>query len=183
MRASWLSLLFTGTLLCAGPARADLTLASVTSHQAAQTVLLDLELEIDDSGAEIPRALLRGEIWLEVEITLLQGGRLFGHEPVGRLQVLQRLSYDPLHNVYQLTRVNQQERQDFPSLPDALSRLRVLDAVPVTRLDWLLPEPERYRGEVQAHLYANPMPMAPSIGSARSQPLDWRSKTVRWLLP
>ena len=183
MRAFWLSLLLSGTLLCAGPARAELILASVTSHQAAQTVLLDLELEIDDAGSEIPRALLRGEVWLEAEIILTQKSSLFGHQPVGRLHVLQRLSYDPLHNVYQVTRVNQKELQTFPNLADALSRLQVLNAIPVTRLDWLLPELEQYQGEVQARLYANPMPMAPSIGSARSQPLDWQSGIVRWHLP
>lgn len=183
MRAFWLSLLLSGTLLCAGPARAELTLTSATSHQSAQTVLLDLELKIDDSGSEIPRALLRGEVWLEVEITLIQKRPLLGHQPVGRLHVLQRLSYDPLHNVYQVTRVNQQEQQTFPNLAEALSRLRVLNAIPVTRLDWLLPELEQYQGEIQARLYANPMPMAPSIGSARSQPLDWHSGAVRWHLP
>ena len=183
MRAFRPPLLLLGILLCASPAWAELTLVSATSHQSAQTVLLNLELKIDDSGSEIPRALLRGEIWLEVEITLTQKRQLFGHQPVGRLHILQRLSYDPLHNVYQVTRVNQQEEQVFPNLADALSRLRVLNAVPVTRLDWLLPELERYQGEVRARLYANPMPMAPSVGSARSQPLDWQSETVRWHLP
>ena len=183
MRPSWLSLLLAGTLLCAGPVRAELVLTSVTSHQAAQTVLLDLELKVDDAESEIPRALLRGEVWLEVEITLAQKRALFGHQPVGRLHVLQRLSYDPLHNIYQVTRVNQQEQQTFPNLAEALSRLQVLSAIPVTRLDWLLPELEQYQGEIQARLYANPMPMAPSLGSARSRPLDWQSETVRWLLP
>lgn len=183
MRAFWLSLLLFGALLHISPAQAGLALASVTSHQAAQTVLLDLELKIDDSGSEIPRALLRGEIWLEVEITLTQKHSLLGHQPVGRLHILQRLSYDPLHNVYQVTRVNQQEQQIFPNLADALSRIQVLNAIPVTRLDWLLPELEQYQGEIQARLYANPMPMAPSIGSARSQPLDWQSGAVRWHLP
>ncbi len=183
MRTFWLPLLLFGTLLCISPAWAELVLASVTSHQAAQTVLLDLELEIDDSRSEIPRALLRGEVWLEVEITLAQKRPLFGHQPVGRLHILQRLSYDPLHNVYQVARVNQREQQTFPNLADALSRFRVLNAIPVTRLDWLLPELEQYQGEIQARLYANPIPMAPSIGSARSQPLDWQSGAVRWHLP
>ena len=183
MRAFWPSLLLFGALLPAGSAQAGLDLTSVTSHQTAQTVLLDLELKIDDAGSEIPRALLRGEIWLEAEITLTQKRPLLGHQPVGRLHVLQRLSYDPLHNVYQVTRVNQQEQQTFPNLADALSRFQVLNAIPVTRLDWLLPELEQYQGEVQARLYANPMPMAPSIGSARSRPLDWQSGAVRWRLP
>ena len=183
MRRFWPLLLLFGTLLCSGPARAGLALASVTSHQAAQTVLLDLELKIDDSESEIPRALLRGEIWLEIEIILAQKRSLLGHRSVGRLHILRRLSYDPLHNVYQVTRVNQQEQQTFPNLDDALSRLRVLNAIPVTRLDWLLPELEQYQGEIRARLYANPMPMAPSVGSARSQPLDWQSGAVRWSLP
>ncbi|MDE0152321.1 MAG: DUF4390 domain-containing protein [Gammaproteobacteria bacterium] len=183
MRAFWLSLLLLGTLLGISPAHAELTLASVKSHQAAQTVLLDLEVKIDDVDSEIPRALLRGEVWLEIEITLVQKRRLFGHQPVGRLHLLQRLSYDPLHNVYQVTRVNQQEQQTFTNLVDALARLRVLNAIPVTRLDWLLPEREQYQGEVRARLYANPMPMAPSVGSARSEPLDWQSGMVPWLLP
>ena len=183
MRTFWPLLLLSGTLPWAGPALAELTLASVTSHQAAQTILLDLALEIDDTGSEISRALLRGEVWLETEIILTQKSSLLGHQPVGRLHVLQCLSYDPLRNVYQVTRVNQQEQQIFPNLADALSRLQVLNAVPVTRLDWLLPELEQYQGEVQARLYANPMPMAPSIGSARSQPLDWQSGVVRWRLP
>ena len=183
MRAFWLSLLLLGTLLGISPAHAELALASVKSHQAAQTVLLDLEVKIDDVDSEIPRALLRGEVWLEIEITLVQKRRLFGHQPVGRLHLLQRLSYDPLHNVYQVTRVNQQEQQTFTNLADALARLRVLNAIPVTRLDWLLPEREQYQGEVRARLYANPMPMAPSVGSARSEPLDWQSGMVPWLLP
>ena len=183
MRAFWLSLPFFGALLCLGPAQAELSLISVKSHQAAQTVLLNLEVKIDDADSEIPRALLRGEVWLEVEITLMQKRPLFGHRPVGRLHLLQRLSYDPLHNVYQVARVNQQEQQTFANLAEALARFRVLNAVPVTRLDWLLPELEQYRGEVRTRLYANPMPMAPSVGSARSKPLDWRGGTVQWLLP
>ncbi len=183
MRAFWLSLPLFGMLLCISPAQAELTLISAKSHQSAQTVLLDLEVKIDDADSEIPRALLRGEVWLEVEITLMQKRRLLGHQPVGRLHLLQRLSYDPLHNVYHVTRVNQQEEQAFTSLAEALARLRVLDAIPVTRLDWLLPELEQYQGEVRARLYANPMPMAPSVGLARSEPLDWQSGTVPWLLP
>lgn len=183
MRAFWLSPLLLGTLLSISPAHAELALASVKSHQAAQTVLLDLEVKIDDVDSEIPRTLLRGEVWLEIEITLVQKRRLFGHQPVGRLHLLQRLSYDPLHNVYQVTRVNQQEQQAFTNLADALARLRVLNAIPVTRLDWLLPKREQYQGEVRARLYANPMPMAPSVGSARSDPLDWQSGMVPWLLP
>ncbi len=183
MRAPWLSLPLFGALLCLGPAQAELSLASVQSRPAAQTVLLDLKLDIDDADSEIPRALLRGEVWLAVDITLMRERHLFGDQPVGRLHLLQRLAYDPLHNVYQVTRVNQQEQQAFPSLADALARLRVLDAIPVTRLDWLLPELEQYRGEARARLYANPMPMAPSVGPARSEPLDWHSGTVPWLLP
>ena len=183
MRAFWLPLLLSSALLCVGPARAELDLISVKSHQTAQTVLLDLELNIEDSGLEITRALLRGEVWLEVKIGLAKKRALLSAEPVGRLHVLQRLSYDPQQNVYQVTDVNQQERQTFPSLDDALSRLRTLNAIPVTRFDWLLPETEQYQGEVQARLYANPMPMAPLIGRARSQPLDWQSGAVRWRLP
>ena len=167
----------------AGPAQAELTLVSAKSHLSTQTVLLDLEARIHDAEDEIPRALLRGEVWLEIEITLIQKGRLIGQQPVGRLHLLQRLSYDPLHNVYQVTRVNQQEQQTFASLAEALIRLRSLSSIPVTRLDWLLPDREQYRGEVRARLYANPMPMAPSVGPARSEPLDWQSGTVRWLLP
>lgn len=183
MRAFWLSLPLFGTLLCISPVQAELTWVSVRSHQAAQTVLLDLEVKIDDAGSEIPRALLRGEVWLEVEITLMQKRRLFGRQPVGRLHLLRRLAYDPLHNVYHVTRVNQQEQQAFTNLAEALARLRVLDAIPVTRFDWLLPELAQYRGEVRARLYANPMPMAPSVGPARSKPLDWQSGTIPWPLP
>lgn len=183
MRAFWLSLPLLGTLLGISPAHAELILASVESHRTAQTVLLDLEVKIDDVDSKIPRALLRGEVWLEVEITLVKKRRLFGDQPVGRLHLLQRLSYDPLHNVYQVIRINQQEQQTFANLADALARFRVLNAVPVTRLDWLLPEHEQYQGEVRARLYANPMPMAPSVGSARSEPLDWQSETVPWFLP
>ena len=183
MRTPWPLLLLSGTLLSASPAYAELNLASVRTHQAAQTVLLDLELEIDDPASDIPRALLRGEVWLDVEITLVEKLRMFTNQQVGRIHVLQRLSYDPRNNIYQITRVNQQEQQDFTSLALALTRLQVLNALPVTRLDWLLPELDRYQGEVRVHLYANPMPMAPDIGSARSRPLDWQSQVIQWRLP
>ena len=182
MRALWPFLLL-GILLPVGPACAELGISAIRTHQSAQTVLLDVELQIDDSEREIPRALLRGDIWLAVEITLTQKLYLFGSRPAGRLHVLRRLSYDPLHNVYRITRVNQDTRQDFSSLAPALSRLQVLEAVPVTRLDWLLPQRDRYRGRIQARLYANPMPMEPALGVARSQPLDWQSGVAQWHLP
>ena len=175
--------LLAALLLATSPAAAELELLDVRARLSAQTVLLDLKLAFADPAHRIARALLRGEVWVDIDITLLEKDWLFAYQPVGHVRVLQRLAYDPQRNVYQLTRVNQQERLEFTSLQAALTRIKSPAALPVTRLDWLRPETDRYRGEVQARLYANPMPLAPDLGTVRSRPLDWRSRKLQWTLP
>ena len=183
MRLPWHLPLLAALLLPTSPAMAGLELLEARTRLSAQTVLLDLEIEFEDPAHQISRALLRGEVWLDIDITLMEKGRVFTYQPVGHIRILHRLSYDPQRNIYHLTRVNQQEQLEFTSLQVALAHLKNPASLPVTRLGWLRAETDRYRGEVQARLYANPMPMAPDLGTARSKPLDWQSQKIRWALP
>lgn len=173
-----------GLLLCAPASPAALELGAVRAERTAQTVALSLELELRDPGGRIARALLRGDVWLTVELALYRAGRWW-QEPraVGRLQLLRRLAYEPLRQAYQVHDVNRDERTDFDSLGAALARLGRLRAVPAARLDRLPGAPAEFYGEARARLHANPAPMELALDPEREEPLDWRSGTVRWRLP
>ena len=173
-----------GLLLCAPAAPAALELGAVRAERTAQTVALSLELELRDPGGRIARALLRGDVWLTVELALYREGRWWqAPRAVGRMQLLRRLAYEPLRQAYQVHDVNRDERTDFDSLGAALARLGRLRAVPAARLDRLPGAPAEFYGEARARLHANPAPMALALDPEREEPLDWQSGTVRWRLP
>lgn len=173
-----------GLLLCAPAAPAALELGAVQAERTARTIALSLELELRDPGGHVARALLRGDVWLAVDITLYRQPRWW-QEPqaVGRLQLLRRLAYEPQRRVYWVHDVNRDERADFDDLGAALARLARLRAVPAARLDRLPGAPAEFYGEARARLHANPAPMALALDPAREEPLDWQSGTVRWRLP
>ena len=171
-------------LLCAPAAPAALELGAARTERVAQTVALSLELELRDSGGRIARALLRGDVWLTVDLALYRTGRWWQKaQAVGRLRLLRRLAYEPQRQAYRVHDVNRDERADFDDLDAALAHLARLRAVPAARLDRLPGAPAEFHGEARARLHANPAPMELALDPAREEPLDWRSGTVRWRLP
>ncbi len=184
MRAAARLGLAIGLLLCAPAAPAALELSAVRAERTAQTVALSLELELRDPGGRVARALLRGDVWLTVDLVLHRTGRWWQEaRPVGRLRLLRRLAYEPLRQAYRVHDVNRGERTDFDDLGAALARLLRLRAVPAARLDRLPGAPAEFRGEARARLHANPAPMELALDPEREAPLDWRSGAVRWRLP
>ena len=177
MRAPWHLLLPFGLVLQAAPAHAELRLEAVEAYQTADLVLLNLELAIDDPEAKVARMLLRGDVWLEVEVALRHERPWLEDRRLGQFRLLRRLSYDPQAPAYWVADAHSGERQSFARLERALEHLLHLRAVPAVRLDSPPNKPEEYRGESAARLYANAIPIAPGRG------LDWHSRTVRWSLP
>ena len=178
-----LHLLLCAALLLPSTVRAELMLEHLAVKPAAQTVLLDLGFAVRDPQSQIAGALTRGEVWLEVEIHLLRPHWLWGDEVLGRLVLLRTLSYDPLKQHYRIHQTHHAEQHRAYHLDAALTRLLRFDTVPVTRLDWLPEHAEGYRGDIQARLYANPMPLTPMLDPIRTQTLDWHSPKVSWSLP
>ena len=106
-----------GLLLCAPAAPAALELGAVQAERTARTIALSLELELRDPGGRVARALLRGDVWLTVDIALYRQPRWWqAPRAVGRLRLLRRLAYEPQRRVYRVHDINRDERADFDDL-------------------------------------------------------------------
>ncbi len=177
MRALWHFLLPFGILLHAATAHAELRLDAVEAYRAADLVLLNLDLAVDDPEAEIARMLLRGDVWLEVRVALQRKRPWWDERRLGQFRLLRRLSYESQPPAYRVADIHSGEQQRFVKLEQALKHLLHLHAVPAVRLDEPPAHAEEFQGESAARLYANAIPIAPG------RALDWHSRTVRWSLP
>ena len=177
MRALWHFLLPFGILLHAATAHAELRLDAVQAYRAADLVLLDLDLAVDDPESEVARMLLRGDVWLEVRVALQRKRPWLEARRLGQFRLLRRLSYDPQAPAYRVADLHSGEQQRFAKLEQALKHLLHLQAVPAVRLDEPPANAEELQGESAARLYVNTIPIAPG------RMLDWHSQTVQWSLP
>ena len=168
----------TALLLYAPPAAAELAISGLDVRHTAQTVSLEMTLDFSDPELQIPRALLRGDVWLELDVSLRQHAPWWSRSPreIGQLKIVYRLLYDSLEQRYQVHRVHSQDTLEFSTLAESLEYLSRPGAIPVVRLDLLTRERKNYYGSVQAQLFANTLPLAPYDA------LAWRSEAVSWAL-
>ncbi len=164
-----------GLMAAAPAAQAELQLNELRPYLAARTIMLDAQLHLNDDTDRLARALLRGAVWLEIQVTLHREGNWLPDQQLGQLTLVRRLSYEPQQTLYHVSELNYDKQRDFPTLAGALAHLLRLQALPVVRLDHLPQEPPTH-GEIQARLYANTVPMTLPA-------LDWRTEKIRWLLP
>ena len=168
-------------LLLAAPSAfaGEIAISSIDVRHTAQTVSLGMTLDFDDPQQQIPRALLRGDVWLELDVSLHRHVPWWSRSPrqVGHIRVVYRLLYDSLEQRYQVHRIHSQETLEFPTLDESMKYLSRPSAIPVVRLDLLPKKRGSYYGRVQARLFANTLPLIPYDS------LVWRSDPVSWTLP
>lgn len=180
MKTARLAVLCTTLTLCAHAAHADnLSIFGIDVQMKAQTVSLGVLLRFDDPDQQISRALLRGPVWLELQVLLYEESPWWGGQPtqIGAGKATYQILYDALDQRYLVHRIPGQEVRDFPTLAEVLEYLSQPSAVPVVRRDLLEKNPKGYLGEVRARMFANSFPLVPY------NRLTWNSAPVQWKIP